>query len=141
MPRTWSNLARLEALKLPDAVEFAAFAGAVGEGAAGEYKAFRSMYQSLISVDAILADPSGCTLPTRPNELYAIATALASKVTIENLSRIVTIANRLNDAARGEFAVLLLRDCIRRNPKVQHTDTFVRMSCGPIGQLLSGQAN
>ena len=141
MPRTWSNLARLEALHLPDAVEFAAFAGAVGEGAAGEYKAFRSMYQSLISVDAILADPSGCTLPTRPNELYAIATAIASKATVENLSRIVTIANRLHDAARGEFAALLLRDSMRRNPQIQHTDTFVRMACSPVGRLLDGQAS
>ena len=59
MPRTWANLAKLETLNLPAQVETAAMAGAVGEGAAVEYIAFRRMFQSLTSIDAILLDPSG----------------------------------------------------------------------------------
>jgi hypothetical protein len=141
MPRTWASLAKLEALSLPQQVELAAMAGAVGEGPAAEYIAFRRMYQSLTSVDAILLDPQGCKLPTAPNELYATCTALASKVTEQNLSRIGIYANRLMDAGRGEFAVLLMRDVIRRNPKLQYSDAYIRIACGPIGQLISGQAN
>ena len=138
MPRTWANLAKLETLGLPAQVETAAMAGAVGEGAAVEYIAFRRMFQSLTSIDAILLDPAGCKLPTAPNELYATCTALASKATDANLARVGVYAQRLVDASRGEFAVLLMRDCIRRTPKLQYTDSFIRISSGPLGQLISG---
>jgi hypothetical protein len=138
MPRTWAHLAKLETLNLPQQVEQAAMSGAVGDGPASEYIAFRRMFQSLTSVDAILLDPKGVKLPTKPNELYAICTALASKATEQNLARIGTYAQRLVDASRGEFAVLLMRDAIRRNEKLRYSDTFVRISSGPLGQLISG---
>lgn len=138
MPRTWSNLSKLETLNLPQQVELAAMSGAVGDGPAAEYIAFRRMFQSLTSIDAILLDPAGVKLPKEPNELYATATALASKATDQNLSRIGVYAQRLVDASRGEFAVLLMRDCIRRTPKLQYTDAFIRISSGPLGQLISG---
>jgi hypothetical protein len=141
MPRTWANLSKLETLNLPQQVELAAMSGAVGDGPAAEYLAFRKMFQSLTSVDAILLDPKGCKLPTAPNELYATCTALASKATDQNLSRIGVYAQRLVDASRGEFAVLLMRDCIRRTPKLAYTDAFIRISSGPLGQLISGQGN
>lgn len=141
MPRTWANLAKLEALSLPQQVELAAMSGAVGEGPAAEYIAFRRMFQSLTSIDAILLDPKGCKLPTAPNELYATCTALASKATDTNLSRIGIVATRLMNAGRGEFSALLMRDCIRRTPKLQYTDAFIRIASGPVGQLLSGQEN
>jgi hypothetical protein len=141
MPRTWANLAKLEALSLPTQVETAAMAGAVGDGPATEYIAFLRMFQSLTSIDAILLDPAGCKLPTAPNELYATCTALASKATDTNLSRIGIVATRLMDAGRGEFSALLMRDCIRRTPKLQYTDAFIRIASGPVGQLLSGQEN
>jgi hypothetical protein len=114
-------------------------AGAVGDGPAAEYIAFRRMFQSLTSVDAILLDPKNVKLPTAPNELYATCTALASKATDKNLSLIGIYANRLMDAQRGEFAALLMRDCIRRNEKLQFTDAFIRIASSPLGQLLSGQ--
>lgn len=141
MPRTWASLAKLEALSLPTQVETAAMSGAVGDGPATEYIAFRRMFQSLTSIDAILLDPAGCKLPTAPNELYATCTALASKANEQNISRIGIYANRLVDAQRGEFAVLLMRDCIRRNEKLQYSNSIIRLASGPLGQLISGMEN
>lgn len=141
MPRTWASLAKIELLSLPDVIELAAMSGAVGEGPAAEYRAFRKMFQSLTSVDAILLDPKGVKLPTQPSELYATCTALASKATDQNISRVGVYANRLMDASRGEFAALLLRDCIRRNNKLAMTDAYIRIATGPIGQLITGQGN
>jgi hypothetical protein len=138
MPRTWHNLAKLDALQLPAQIELATMAGAVGDGPAAEYLAFRKMYSSLQSVDAMLLDPAACKLPSKPDELYAVCTALASKATETNLSRIGTIANRLMDAGRGEFSALMLKDAIRRAPKLAATDAYVRIAVSPVGQLLSG---
>jgi len=139
MPRTWAHLAKLEALNLPQQVEQAAMSGAVGDGPAAEYIAFRRMFQSLTSVDAILLDPKGVKLPTQPDQLYAVCTALASKATEKTLSRIGTYAHRLVDAQRGEFAVLLLRDCMRRDESLTTTEAFTRIVSSPLGQLISGK--
>ena len=139
VPRTWESLAKLESLQLPALIEMAAFAGAVGEGAATEYVAFRRMAQSLTSIDAVLIDPMTAVISRQPSELYAVAVALAARANPQNFARIATYAQRLVDAQRGEFAVLMLRDAARRDPKLIYTDTFVRLSSGPIGQMISGQ--
>jgi len=138
-PRTWHSLNKLESLSLPAAVEMAAFSGAVGEGAAVEYVAFRKMAQSLTSIDQVLIDPTAAKIPSQPSELYAVAVALAMRANTQNFARIATYAQRLVDAQRGEFAVLMLRDATRRDQKLVYTDSFVRLSSGPLGQMISGQ--
>ncbi|CAN5951028.1 unnamed protein product [Sphagnum jensenii] len=137
-PRTWVNMIGWESLALPQHVELAAMSGAVGDGPAAEYLAFRKMFRSLTSIDALLADPNGTKLPTEPNELYAVCTALASKATEQNISRIGTIVQRLMDAGRGEFSALTLKDAVRRNPKIAYADGYIRIACSPIGQLITG---
>jgi hypothetical protein len=140
VPRTWAHLAKLESLGLSAPVESSAMAGAVGEGASLEYLAFRSMAKSLVNLDAILLNPTGAQIPTKPSELYATAVGLAARANETNFSRIATFATRLAvEADKGEFAVLLVRDAIRRDEKIQYTDSFVRLTAGPIGQLISGQ--
>jgi hypothetical protein len=140
-PRTWSHVAKLEALKLDLQVESIAFSGAVGEGPAIEYLAFRKMAASIVSVDQILLNPQTAPLPTKPNELFAVSVALGSRANDQNFDRVVTYATRLHDAQKGEFAALILRDSDRRNPKLHQTEAFIRMASGPLGQLISGAVN
>lgn len=142
MPRTWAALARIEAMNLPQAIEAAAMAGAVGEGAAGEYLAFRAMAKQIQSVDSILMNVKKAKIPTDPSQLYATVVALASRANDVTFPTIVEYANRLvTEAQRGDFGALLMRDIIRRDEdgELQHSDTFVRMSLSPVGKLLDGR--
>lgn len=140
VPRTWAHLAKLESLHLPSAIESAAMAGSVGEGASLEYLAFRQMANSLVNLDAILLAPDTAAIPTKPSELYATAVGLAGRANSTNFARIATYVTRLyTEAGKGEFAVLLVRDSIRKDEKIQYTDSFVRLNSGPIGQLISGR--
>lgn len=139
VPRTWSHLAKLETLHLPPAIELASFAGSVGEGAATEYLAFRQMANSLINLDAILLNPDTSPVPDRPNELYATAVGLASRANDKTFARIGIYANRMIDAQHGEFAVMMIRDAIRRDSKLMYNDTFVRLNSGTFGELITGQ--
>ena len=140
VPRTWAHLAKLETLNLAPVVESAAFSGAVGEGPALEYQAFRSMAKSLVNLDAILLNPDKVTIPSKPNELYATCVGLASRANEQNFSRIATYATRLyTEGNHGEFAVLLTRDSIQHDEKIQFTHAFVLLNAGPIGQLISGK--
>ena len=138
-PRTWSSAARLEALGLGASVEVAALAGAVGEGAAVEYLAFRRMMGSMVSADQVLLDPQGAPIPSKPGELYAISVALAAKATDKTLGRVGVYAERMVKAGYGEFATLTLLDAIKRDTKLVHTSAFTKISCGPLGDLMSGQ--
>jgi hypothetical protein len=140
-PRTWSAAARIEALNLSAAIELPLMAGAVGEGAATEYLVFRKMVASLINLDAILKDPDKAAIPTAPDQLYATAVGLAAKANGQNFARIAVYCNRLIDSQHGEFAVLCIRDAVRKDEKLTYTDTFVRLASGPVGNLISGNVN
>jgi hypothetical protein len=140
VPRTWSHVAKLEALKLSPVLESAAFSGAVGDGPALEYLAFRSMANSLVNLDAILLNPDTAKIPSKPDQLYATCIGLAHRANNTNFNRIATYCTRLAvESNHGEFAVLLVRDAIRRDETIQYTDSFVRLQSGPIGQLISGR--
>lgn len=138
LPRTWSHVAKLLALGLPAEVQHAAIAGAVGAGAAVEFAAFLQLFQQLPNIDAILANPEKAPIPTVPAILYAIVTSLAlraDKATFKNIGR---YAERLTDAEHGEFATLLVLDCVRKDPSLMQTSAFVKLSAGKAGELWTG---
>jgi hypothetical protein len=138
LPRTWSHVAEIEKLKLSDAVQHAAFAGAVGEAAAVDYIGFRKLAASITSIEEILLNPDKVEIPKEPSQLYATVVGLSMRATDKNFSRIGVYAQRLVDTKRGDFAVLLIRDITRRNPKLTYSDTFIKLNSGEIGKLITG---
>lgn len=138
-PRTWVSAGKLIGLGLPPVVELAALQGAVGDGAAAEFVAFLRIYRELPSLDGILLDPDGAEIPSSPAALYAVAVGLASKATPNNFPRLARYAERLTAAGKGEFAVLTLRDSVRRNKTVCHTPAFVALAASDIGKLIAGE--
>ena len=139
VPRTWAHVAKILALGLPSDIERQAIAGAVGEGAAVEFAAFRTVVESLPSIDGILIDPDAGEIPSKPAALYAVATGLGARASVTAFGRIARYAARLEAAGLGEFATLLLRDCVRREPKLLNTGDFLRLAAGPLGQLINGK--
>lgn len=138
VPRTWAHCGKLMSLGLPSSMELSAYAGAVGEGAAIELVAFLRMFRELPSIDAIMIDPKAAAIPTSPATLYAVTTALASRANAKNFSRLAVYAQRLTDERHGEFAALLLKDALRREPAIAQTPSFVRLASGELGQLIGG---
>lgn len=137
-PRTWAHVAKLLALDLPQGISHTAIAGAVGEGAAVEFTAFRRLFAELPNIDAILIDPDAAKIPDQPAALYATTTALGLKSNQTVFPRIARYAERLLDDGKGEFSALLIRDSIRRAPNVTQTPAFVRLVSSELGQLVSG---
>jgi AAA domain (dynein-related subfamily) len=140
-PRTWANLAKMEALQLPAQVETAAMAGSVGQAAAVEYLAFRKMFASLTTIDEILVNPDSAKIPSKPDQLYAVSVGLASRANADNLGRIARFLEKLTRENRGEFAALTLKDAVRRSNELTHTDAFIRIVSGPLGKLINGDLN
>ena len=138
LPRTWANAGRLLALNLSDSIMHAALCGAVGDGAATEFEAFRRLYKTLPSIDAILIDPDGSPIPDKPGTLYAVATALGMRANPQTFGRIARYAERLVENGHGEFGALLLRDSVRRDPAITQTPDFIKVASGELGQLMGG---
>lgn len=137
-PRTWIAAGQQCMLRLPVAIEFAAVAGAIGEGYAGEFSAFRRMRTNLPNLDGILLDPHNGPIPDAVSVRHAVVAGLAAKATKGNIDRIHQYGLRLMDASLGQFAALMIRDMVRRQPSLMETAEFSKIASGRIGDLISG---
>lgn len=138
-PRSNFALCRLVQMDLPKDLKFHAYSGAVGAGEATEFLAFEKVFDEMPSLDAIITDPDAYAIPENPATLYAVAVGLASKATENNFGRICRYGERLMQSMKGEWGVLLLRECIRRNKKVCNTSHYIKMSSSPLGRLFRGE--
>lgn len=117
-PRTWASVG----MWMNDGIkDLEVFMGAVGEGAATELYSFLDMYAQLPSLDAILLDPTGSSVPEKPAALFAVASGLARKATPQNLDRINAYLSRLPK----EFEVMAIRDAHRINKGITSCAAFV----------------
>ena len=138
-PRTWAHASRLMTMGLPAPVLRHAVSGAVGEGAAAELFGFLEVYTELPDLDDIIGQPSGWGLiPKKAAALYAVVTGLAMKATATTIAPIVTYGERLAEKGHGEFAALLLRDIVRRDPAMMVTPAVMGALRGPLGALIEG---
>lgn len=135
-PRTWHNASKMLALDLPRSLEFEAVAGAVGKGAATEFCGYLEVYRSIPDLDSVLKDPAKAPIPKQPNALFAVCVGLAYRANEETFPAITKYSERLAKAERGEFAVLMLRDSIRRKPELARTDAFKKLDKGEIAKLI-----
>jgi hypothetical protein len=114
-PRSWEMAS--DALNLyPDPDKAAdILLGIVGEGASIEFLAFCRDVQIRPIVEAVLADPRNAPIPTKLDAIFALLSHLVSRSQEPaTVDVIVSILDRLTP----EFAVMLLNDTIKVNPKV-----------------------
>jgi hypothetical protein len=119
--RTWhvvDDLIKADANPHP-----ALIAGAVGQGPATEFGAFRKTWSSMPSIDGILMDPAKAPVPGGAAVRYAVSTALASRATRDNFADVCQYIERLP----AEFAVLTVKDCMRRHGgEITSTSAFLK---------------
>jgi hypothetical protein len=123
-PRSWTFASQIMHSGLTRDTEFELLKGTVGEGAAGEFQAFMNVYRDLPSIDKILVNPEKERVPTEPDALYALTTALAEKTAKDNFERLMKYVSRTST----EFQVVYIRDCVRRKAPIENTKTFIKWS-------------
>jgi hypothetical protein len=92
----------------------------VGDDVAGEFEGFLRLYESLGSLEDIVANPETAKIPTEPSVKYAVCTGLARLAKRANFAAIMTYAARLD----GEGQVLLAHDATMRDPKLKETAAY-----------------
>jgi hypothetical protein len=109
-PRTWSFANRLLA-HTEDHDLLPTLAGTISEGVAREFLAFSKIYESLLTIPQITADPTGVKVPDEPGILFALTGSIAHNITPENGDKLMPFVKRLP----VEFQVVCLRETVRRN--------------------------
>ena len=119
-PRSWEFVSRILSSRPDKDLEFELISGTVGEGAAAEFSGFARVFRNLPDPDMLLISPETSEVPEDPATLYAVCEALAGKASKQNMSQVVTYANRLPP----EYSVLLVRDAVKADNEVVNTDAF-----------------
>ena len=118
-PRAWDYVNR----KLPFmADEFYGVASLVGDGAAGEYVAFKQIYQDVPDVDDIIAKPTTTKVPTGTSVLYAICGALTARVDAHNFDPIMKYVKRMPP----EYQVIVVRDALAKESTLISHNSFTK---------------
>jgi len=132
-PRSWSFVSQIiskNSLSAHEELEM--LAGTVGEGAAGEFKAFRDTLKDMPNIDKILLTPDEVPVPTAPAIKYAVSTALAQRATSNNFDRVLKYADRMDP----EFQVVLVRDALKRDASVGDTASFNKWAIANASALV-----
>jgi hypothetical protein len=133
-PRTIAAVGRHVTSELPADLEYPIFTGCAGEGFATEYIGFRKVYKEIPNPQHILLRPSEVPVPdsTKPAVLYAISGALAHIATPDNFDRVAIYADRMP----VEFNILLVRDALKRHPRIDSTPAFIKWGAKHIDVML-----
>lgn len=120
-PRAWASVAKIANVK-DETIRLQLVTALVGEAAAVEFEGFVRVWQRLPSIDAILKDPRSVHVPDmgEPALLYAVATAIARRVTKQNFANGLAYAKRLPP----EFEIMCAVDAVRRDPNLKETKAF-----------------
>ncbi|MBQ7609433.1 MAG: MoxR family ATPase [Desulfovibrionaceae bacterium] len=121
-PRSWEFLSRILETNPDEDIRKELFEGTIGPLASAEFLGFLKIWDTLPSVEAVLADPKNAPVPEEPAALYALAEALALSASELTLDALVTYADRLPT----EYAVLLMRDAVASNQNLVSHPAFSR---------------
>lgn len=132
-PRAWVEGVGRSLGVVPSEAEMEVFSGDVGEGAASEFKAFLQIYRDLPNPDAVLLNPDTHAVPTDPAVQFALSGAIAHRATKDNFDRVMIFTKRMPP----EFSIIIIKDAIKRDPKITMTAAWRAWSIKEGAALLS----
>ena len=117
-PRSWSFVdKRLKLPKVDQETFFFGVSAAVGDGPAGEYIAFREIYEALPDIDNLIDNPQTYKADESPAVLYALSGALAARACDEKMENICKVIKKMPT----EFQVIAMKQSILKDKTIiQH---------------------
>ena len=119
--RSWTKLFTEVPASLPTDLYMYCAEGKVGEGAAAEWVAARSMMNKMPSIDAIRLKPETTEIPDEPSVKYAISTALSMSTKPDAFSRDMQYISRMPT----EFQMVYVTDALRLHTDLAQTTDFI----------------
>lgn len=98
------------------------FAGTIGQGEAVSFVQYCKTTKDLITIDRILADPTGCKVPDLAEQKFAQISHLMDKIDAKNFADLATYISRYDVV----FKVLFFRQVRGKNPELQPHPAFTK---------------
>ncbi len=96
-------------------------AGTIGKGAALEFCKFTEIYDKLLKVSDILINPETITVPTAPDQLYALSGSIADHIDETNVETLLKFIKRMG----GEFQIMVMTLTLARNRSLLNLPTVM----------------
>jgi len=109
--RSWMQADALLKTNPPESLRYDLIRGVLGEDVAIEFSAFWKLYSKLPDIDQIFANPESADVPNETSTLYALASAMASKVGPKTYKPYFDYVNRMPT----EFAVMSVKLAAKMN--------------------------
>lgn len=110
----------------------ALISGLVGTGIMMEFMGFRRVWAKCPPPDSVIMNPDTATVPNEPELKYAMANALAIKMTVNNIDKISIYLQRMP----AEYHAYSLKMAIRRDERLANTNTYTRY-CVEHAEMMS----
>ena len=121
-PRSWAFASRILEATPDAALAGDLLRGTLGQGVSAELLGYLERRASLPTPEAILDTPRTAPVPEEPADLCAVCDVLAACASPENMDAVAAYAERLP----AEYGVLLMRDAVRRDPRLVEGQPFAR---------------
>lgn len=120
-PRTWEFMNKLIKGKAVNSDVSPLLAGTVTSGIAVDFIQFTKVFDTMVTLDQILRDPSGCTIAHDNASRWAVISHIMEKVTEDNFDRIAKYVNRFS----LDFRILFFRSILIKHKSMRHHPAFV----------------
>lgn len=130
-PRTWEFTNKLIKGKAVNSDIAPLLAGTITSGVAVDFIQFTKVFDTIVSIDEILRDPTGCKIPTDNASRWAVISHIMEKVTEDNLDRVSKYVNRFS----LDFRILFFRSVLIKHKALRHHPAFVA-SMGELSKYL-----
>jgi len=122
-PRTVANLGEMLSWDVPKEIEYELFSGAVGEGFASEFMAFRAIANKLPKIDQILIG-NDKKAPQGNDVCFAVCIALSRKVSDSTIGNVIAYMETM----QAELQVLFYKTATKMNPDLMNTKEMILWS-------------
>jgi MoxR-like ATPase len=119
-PRTWEFMNRLIQGREVTEEKAALYAGTITSGVAVDFIQFTKVFETLVSVKEIQADPENCPIPEDISAKWALISHMMEKLDEKNFGDLSVYANRFPLT----FRILFFRSVMVRNQKLRNHAAF-----------------
>jgi len=113
--RSWERISKLEYAANSLAIPMNPFRvlSNVGKAVGQQYVTYRAMYDKIASVEEILKDPKGVTIPSKIDELFVMVCMLSQLIKSTDMKP----ASQFIDRLQGDMRALAIRRMVKRSQK------------------------
>jgi hypothetical protein len=121
-PRTWEFMEALVYQKPITQDRIPMYAGTISAGIAVEFVQFVAVFDTIVKIPQIVADPANCPLPLDAASRWAVISTMMEHACLTNFTQLCEYANRFT----LDFKVLFYRSVLVRNASLRTHPSFMR---------------